>query len=131
MPWTMCKLHRGEMQVKGATFCQCTVPFCLTGDSFIPYLSLVRRPEAALVQCTPLTGRTHQIRLHLAHAGCPILGDDLYGPVTPLMPRQALHASRLTFWHPGQQRLLTFTAPLPTDMERALARLQLRPRSAA
>ncbi|MDR3306027.1 MAG: RluA family pseudouridine synthase [Clostridiales Family XIII bacterium] len=71
-----------------------------------------------------LTGRTHQIRVHLAHIGHPVLGDALYGGApergAELIARQALHASVLKFSHPKDGRALTFKAPLPEDMGRLL-----------
>lgn len=62
------------------------------------------------------TGRTHQIRVHLAHAGFPLLGDDLYGGDCQLIARQALHAKKIVFTHPISGQKLCFTAPLPEDM---------------
>ena len=64
------------------------------------------------------TGRTHQIRVHMAHLGHPLLGDFLYGREAPeLIPRPALHSWQVTFRHPITEQELTFTAPLPHDME--------------
>lgn len=56
---------------------------------------------AALVRCHPRTGRTHQIRIHMAHAGHPLMGDDLYGLEGPWISRQALHAASLGLKHPA------------------------------
>jgi 23S rRNA pseudouridine1911/1915/1917 synthase len=71
------------------------------------------------------TGRTHQIRVHLAHIGHAVLGDALYGAPAPLLAeRQALHAAALVFRHPRTKALLRLSAPLPADMERALAVLR-------
>ncbi|GAB4821277.1 hypothetical protein N2152v2_008323 [Parachlorella kessleri] len=75
---------------------------------------------ASLVRCEPLTGRTHQIRVHLAHKGHPILGDDLYGLVGPWLDRQALHAASLTVEHPRSGQPLRVEAPLPHDMLAAM-----------
>src|SRR6266478_1636808 len=89
----------------------------------------------------PRTGRTHQIRVHLASIGCPVLADKTYGgrdcfrlselvPELPLeaeevlMPRQALHASRLRFTHPRLQRFIEAEAPLPPEFQKALAALR-------
>ena len=69
-----------------------------------------------LVRAKPHTGRTHQIRVHLAHLGAPILGDKLYGRGSSLISRQALHALRLTLPHPGDHEAITFTAQVPADM---------------
>ena len=83
------------------------------------------------------TGRTHQIRVHLAHAGYPIVGDPVYGGrrrlpagVTPALaaalqgfPRQALHAARLQLAHPVSGKPLQWEAPLPQDLQALLAAL--------
>ena len=64
-----------------------------------------------------LTGRTHQIRVHLTAIGHPIIGDDMYSKkVDPRMPRQALHCYRLNIVHPVTKELLKLEAPLPDDM---------------
>ncbi|HSN14343.1 MAG TPA: RluA family pseudouridine synthase [Anaeromyxobacteraceae bacterium] len=91
--------------------------------------------EASLVEVTLHTGRTHQIRVHLAEAGHPLLADGVYGgtrrearlPAASVarraaeaIGRQALHASRLAFEHPRSGRRVRFEAPLPEDFERAL-----------
>lgn len=67
-----------------------------------------------------VTGRTHQIRVHLKHIGHPLLGDQLYGGSQTLITRQALHAYALRFKHPRTARPLSFQAPLPEDMNRLL-----------
>ena len=67
------------------------------------------------------TGRTHQIRVHMAYLGHPLVGDFLYGMEAPeLIPRPALHSWQVTFRHPITAQELTFTAPLPRDMEALL-----------
>jgi 23S rRNA pseudouridine1911/1915/1917 synthase len=79
-----------------------------------------------LLACYPLTGRTHQIRVHLAHVRHPIVGDDTYGGRRrPLLacPRQFLHAHRLRFHLPATGELLEFVAELPEDLQRVLAAL--------
>ncbi|RTR30747.1 RluA family pseudouridine synthase [Deinococcus radiophilus] len=70
----------------------------------------------ALVRCEPRTGRTHQIRVHLAHLGSPILGDSVYGRASEVMPRQALHAWQLTVPHPVTGTALQLHAPVPDDL---------------
>ena len=67
------------------------------------------------------TGRTHQIRVHLAHLGHPLLGDNLYGGSTDLIPRHALHSAQLTLTHPRTGERLSVTSPLPNDMARILS----------
>lgn len=74
------------------------------------------------LECKIETGRTHQIRVHTASLGCPVIGDKQYGKsaldkrLTPVPLRQMLHAWRLTLWHPVESRKMTFIAPLPDDM---------------
>lgn len=80
---------------------------------------------ASLVRCQLETGRTHQIRVHLAAVGHPVLGDATYGGVRSTVPfgRPALHAVRLSFAHPRSGEQLEFEAPLPPDIESLIARL--------
>jgi 23S rRNA pseudouridine1911/1915/1917 synthase len=106
----------------------------------------VRRVALALISIT--TGRTHQIRVHMAHIGCPVMGDALYGgrspgvfgdgrlaaPAddvcggcgdgSPLIGRQALHAAVLRFAHPRTREEITAVAPLPSDMAACLRSLR-------
>ena len=70
----------------------------------------------SLVLCTPVTGRMHQIRAHLAAVGAPLLGDALYGGDCGAIKRQALHCRDVTFLHPFGGELLSFSAPLPQDI---------------
>ena len=75
------------------------------------------------------TGRTHQIRVHLAHRRCPLLGDKVYGRASALLERQFLHAARLGFHHPATGRWNEFHAPLPPELERTLDALRQLPRN--
>lgn len=79
----------------------------------------------ALVRCWLETGRTHQIRVHLAAIGHPVVGDATYGGVRPGLdaPRLMLHAWRLAFEHPGSGQPVTFEAPLPSELTGVLAGL--------
>lgn len=77
-------------------------------------------PSFALVKLRLETGRTHQIRVHLASIGHPLLGDDLYGGSVKLIKRQALHCRYLQFYHPILQKELHFEAPLPNDLKKLL-----------
>ncbi len=78
-----------------------------------------------LLEIQPLTGRTHQVRVHLAFLGCPIVGDTVYGRKRPSLPvaRQMLHAWRLRLRLPGDKEALLFEAPLPPDLTAALEML--------
>ena len=95
-------------------------------------------PAATLIECVLATGRTHQIRVHLASAGHPVVGDPVYlrrvpgaartlpGAVRGAMldfPRQALHATRLGFKHPRTAKALLFERPMPADMATLVAAL--------
>lgn len=82
--------------------------------------------QHTLVEAHPLTGRTHQIRLHLAFIGCPIVGDTLYGrrKVSLSLNRHFLHAARLTVRLPGEKQPRTFESPLPPELEQILQQLR-------
>ena len=94
------------------------------GQSAITHYKTLRTfANAALLELRLETGRTHQIRLHLAHSGYPILGDGMYGVRSALIARQALHAAAVSFKHPEEEREITVTAPLPQDFASALQQL--------
>ncbi len=101
------------------------------------YEVISRHGRFTQVRVKPKTGRTHQIRVHLAHLGCPILCDRLYAGhaeitastlrsvaetkgETPILTRQALHARILQFDHPQTGKAMTFEAPLPEDLRRVV-----------
>jgi len=78
-------------------------------------------PQHTLVEAHPVTGRTHQIRVHFTTLGHPLIGDKLYGTTSPLIDRHALHASRLQFAFEG--RSYDFHMPLPEDMKELLEKI--------
>lgn len=78
----------------------------------------------ALVELHPLTGRTHQLRVHLAALGCPILGDDLYGRASSRIGRHALHAACVQLMHPRTGQSLAISAPFPPDFHALLQSLE-------
>ena len=88
------------------------------GKSALTYYRVKERfKRATWLEVKPRTGRTHQIRVHLAHLGHPVLGDSFYGVKTPAIQRQALHASMLGFLHPRTRQKVSFHSELPSDME--------------
>ncbi|HWE99906.1 MAG TPA: RluA family pseudouridine synthase [Caulobacteraceae bacterium] len=93
------------------------------------YRTLAAGAAAALVELRPETGRMHQLRVHLAHIGRPIVGDARYGGALVLggeaVPRLMLHAASLTFPHPNEGVRTRIAAPLPEDFRVLLARLEL------
>ncbi len=112
--------HRKRMAVSGAK----------GRKARTSYRVLERWSGATLVELELHTGRTHQIRVHLRHVGCPVAGDQVYGRRATAHlaeatgyspPRPLLHARRLTLTHPRNGRRMTFEAPLPEDFATALA----------
>ncbi len=98
------------------------------------YRVMERLRGAAMVECRLETGRTHQVRVHMAHLGHPLIGDPVYGRdrkgfksilETLGFKRQALHAKRLGFIHPVTEEPLTFDSPLPADMQELLSELHV------
>ena len=82
-----------------------------------------RTPAVTAVECVIETGRTHQIRVHMASLGTPVIGDRVYGKpaldrrLDPVPARQMLHAWKLKLWHPCRSEQLAFAAPIPADMQ--------------
>jgi 23S rRNA pseudouridine1911/1915/1917 synthase len=112
-------------------------PLSRTAETF--YEVLERFEGFAAVRIVPKTGRTHQIRVHLGHVGCPVLCDRQYGgraritrgeirrdpsDTLVLLDRQALHARRLRLTHPATGKALEFEAPLPSDLQAVLEELR-------
>lgn len=97
-------------------------------ESHTSYRVLKQWERAALVECELHTGRTHQIRVHLAHLGHAILGDQLYSrarhwPGIEIPQRQMLHSARLAFCHPKTGKEVEFSAPVPEDFEAMMKQL--------
>ncbi|MEJ5166177.1 MAG: RluA family pseudouridine synthase [Thermoanaerobaculia bacterium] len=89
-------------------------------------------PYATLLLCHPLTGRTHQIRVHLSSKGYPIVGDNLYAgkskrkapSLLKEFPRQVLHSSKLVFTHPSKDKKMVFSSEIPEDIQNLLQELE-------
>lgn len=99
------------------------------GKESVTYFSVVKRfreSKATLISCRLLTGRTHQIRVHMEYIGHPVLGDPLYGTGNRKLYEggQLLHAYRLTLRHPKTGEEMTFEAPLPEHFEKVLSELK-------
>jgi len=85
-------------------------------------ISRNKEKNFTVLEVTPKTGRTHQIRIHFSHIGHPILGDTLYnGPAVLGLSRQALHAKSLCFIHPSKNKDVEFSAEIPSDIKQFFA----------
>jgi 23S rRNA pseudouridine1911/1915/1917 synthase len=97
------------------------------GDTAVTHYRLLKQsPHASLLELKLDTGRTHQIRVHLAHMGMAIIGDKMYGSPSAKIARQALHAAAVQFYHPVSGKLISINAPLPADMDELLENLALK-----
>lgn len=90
------------------------------------YKTLETFPNHTFLEVQPVTGRTHQIRLHMAFLGCPVTGDTVYGHRKPTIPidRHFLHAARLEIQLQGESTVRTFVAPLPEELQNILDQLR-------
>ena len=92
-----------------------------TGDIAITHFDVLKIfDNLSVVHLKLETGRTHQIRVHMAYIGHPIIGDTLYGNSSSLIGRQALHSAKVTFNHPVTRHKIQISAPLPADMNTVL-----------
>ena len=111
-------LHRTAESIILREVCSPDAPDAL--PSLTKYRVLAAENGHSLLLASPITGRTHQLRVHFASIGHPITGDDLYGTPSPEIGRHALHARTLSFPHPKTQERMIFSAPLPPDMRRLI-----------
>lgn len=92
------------------------------GETAITHYHIIKektyqKMPISIVSCKLETGRTHQIRVHMAHISHPLIGDTLYNHSCPWIARQALHSYRCSFYHPITQNLVHYEAPIPEDMQ--------------
>ncbi len=113
-------LHRTAESIIVREVCSPDTPDADT--ALTSYKVLARGEGHTLVEASPITGRTHQLRVHFASLGHPITGDDLYGTPSDLISRHALHACKLRFPHPTEAAVLTVTAPLTDDLTHLINR---------
>jgi len=89
------------------------------------YKVLCDNGKEAVILASPLTGRTHQLRIHFAGIGCPMVGDTLYGSGSEYIDRHALHSCRTVFPHPRDGEPVTVTSPIPEDIAMLIEKLGL------
>lgn len=97
------------------------------GKPAVTHFTVIERFQRfTLVQCRLETGRTHQIRVHMAHIGHPVVADPKYGRIESCFAilGQALHSAQISFIHPADGKRMCFKAPLPADMERIIRQLR-------
>lgn len=96
-----------------------SVTFTNSKEAITNFRVIYRFGDYSFVECKLLTGRTHQIRVHMAYIGHPVVGDPKYGPQRPHFNilGQALHSTELTLNHPVSEKKMIFSAPLPSDMQ--------------
>lgn len=111
-------LHRTAESIIVREICSPDTPDAETART--EFRVLARSKNCTLAEAKPITGRTHQLRVHFASLGHPICGDQLYGIPNGRIGRQALHAKDLTFPHPVTEQPLFISAPIPDDMQKLI-----------
>ena len=114
-------MHRRENSIIERAECSPDAPDAKIAVT--DYRVVCEKDGKCIVLASPITGRTHQIRVQFAAIGCPVTGDTLYGTGSPYISRHALHSWRTIFPHPQSGELLTATAPLPDDMKNLIESL--------
>ena len=116
-----------DTYIKRETESIITRTVCAEGDggdrAITKYKVLFSDGKHTVVSAVPVTGRTHQLRLHFAHLGAAIVGDDMYGKESEDISRHALHAIRLSFEHPKTKENTVLYAPIPEDMRALICRI--------
>lgn len=90
------------------------------------YEVIDKNEKSTLLRIDLITGRTHQIRVHMSHIGHPIIGDELYGEISPLIQRQGLHAEKISFKHPITHDIIELYADIPDDIKKLISVLGLK-----
>ena len=95
------------------------------GEEAISYYKVLKRwNDMTMVEFTLETGRTHQLRVHSQYIGHPIVGDSLYSKKSELIDRQALHANKISFFHPITNEELNIIAPIPSDIKKLIEKVE-------
>ena len=94
-------------------------------EAFTQYQVIKNMDNYTLLEVTIKTGRTHQIRVHLSAIGFPVVGDEVYGKMSPILNRQFVHACYLSFRLPSSGEYMELRSDLPVDLEEALERISL------
>lgn len=116
-------MHRREESIIVREECSPDLPDAK--PAITAYRVLADNGVNSLVIASPVTGRTHQLRLHFLGQGCPITGDTLYGKESPFIVRHALHSWKTTFPHPSTGEDIAVTAPIPNDISALMDALGL------
>jgi 23S rRNA pseudouridine1911/1915/1917 synthase len=117
--------NRKRMMINGAAAREAQTSYRMREVFTVrPELAEGRAGTLTYAEASPITGRTHQIRVHLASLGHPVVGDAVYGHASKLVSRQFLHAWRLMLHHPIDGRELSFEAPLAEDLREALRQIE-------
>lgn len=107
-------MHRREESIIERAECSLDAPDAKI--AITDYKVVSEKNGRCIVLASPVTGRTHQIRVQFASVGCPVSGDTLYGTESPFISRHALHSWRTVFPHPASGENITVTSPIPDDI---------------
>ena len=117
------KKNRGKIDALIARKQDSIIERCISEEgqkAITEYEVMQRAKDYTVVKCKLLTGRTHQIRVHMAYIGYPLLGDTLYGGSTEKINRQALHCYKLEFLHPITNKNMKYEVEVPNDMKQLI-----------
>ena len=114
--------RNGKMAITNYRMLECSECSNVRMSGGVSNIQTFKHSNISSIECRIETGRTHQIRVHMASLGCPVIGDRVYGKsaldkkLDPVPARQMLHAWKLKLWHPVKRVEMSFEAPLPEDM---------------
>ncbi len=114
-------MHRKDESI--VERCECSADAPDAKIAVTHYKLLDENGHECVIAASPITGRTHQIRVHFSSIGCPVTGDTLYGAESPFITRHALHSWRTIFPHPMTGEAVTVTSPIPDDISSLMSEL--------